>query len=126
LDTGNDKITIGDIIKEYGEKWHKKYTLFGAMMPKVYIAARNDKDGKTTFLSVAEMIEDAYAKGKVSDENYKDFKNLGYGDFNSSLFISSEAEFRQAVEKYFVIKDKVILDPYPNAYLMPEWILEKK
>jgi hypothetical protein len=124
--TGDEAVTVDDIIREYDEKWQKEYTFFGAMMPKIYIAARDEKDGKTTFAAVAEMIDAIYDDGKISEKNYQDFENLGYRHFNSSLFISSEEKFRQGVEKYFIIKDKVILDPYPNAYLMPEWILEKK
>lgn len=119
------KMSIDDIIKEYNEKWRKQYLLFGSMLPKIYEIVRNEK-GEIHYPSICEIIDAAYGEGKISDEDYRYYINIGVKDFNFALYISSEEEFRQFVEKYFIIQDKVILDPYPNAYLMPEWVLKRK
>ena len=125
INDGN-KMTIDDVAKEYKEKWQKEHTLFGSMMPKIFLTARNEKN-EVHYPDLCNIIDQAHIQGKISDEDYKYYEDSGFqGRDNFVLFIPSEEEFRQLVGEYFTIQEKVILEPYPNAYLMPEWVLQKK
>lgn len=117
---------IEDIIKEYNEKWQGKYSLFGSMMPKIYLASQNPETDEIPFTSVCRLVDDAYSEKLVLEEDYQIYQDMAYRNFKFSMFISSEEKFKNYLEPYFSVKDRVILNPYPNAALMPEWVLAKK
>lgn len=121
----NKKPDFKKVIDEYNKRWKNKYSLWLAMMPKIYFSAYNVKNEWMAYQDLCQVFERAYQDKLVSQKDYHDYLNMGYKYFDFRLVIPDRGKVIRLFKKHFKIK-RIIYFDYPCSRYMPDFILARR
>lgn len=121
----NKKLNLSQVVKEYNQKWAKKYDFWRAMKLPVFLCAYNLKRNYMAYPDLCRVIDDGYQKGIITAKDYRYFVNCGFKDFDFKIIIPLESKTMVLFKKYFNKVKKIYFDDAPSYRYIPFFILQK-